>query len=517
MNRAQFFRVKNAILIHALASNLIGVGAAHLLGRLDAPLHLFADSPVYRSFQIWLLPFAFVTPVVLTLLYERPIRKFLNTAYRDGGLPGTAPLAVQQRLLNEPFFQILLSFLIWSLVAVLHSVLFWTIGAGPEAIQSGFFLSLLTGLVTVCIEFFVLEFVLQRVLAPHLFPGGNLSAVPGTIAISIRKRLVAMVAACNLVPFAAVLLSLDDHAAAQTPSEALAELKTSLFIMSVLFMGVGIHLAFLVSSNLTRPLREITRVLGEVRRGNLDTRVRVTSNDELGYTGDMINAMNEGLKERDWIKETFGKYVSEEIRDEILSGRLALEGEMKEASVLFADIRGFTRLVEKTPPPAVVKILNRYFARMESVIHSNEGLVLQYIGDEIEAVFGAPLHREEHPLLAVRAALGMRRGLVDLNGELKQSGYPSLSHGIGIHTGRVLAASIGSPKRLSYALVGDTVNMAARLQELNKEYGTDILVSDAVFAHVRGAFRFEALDSVRLRGKTGNTGVYSLPSEEALS
>ena len=150
-------------------------------------------------------------------------------------------------------------------------------------------------------------------------------------------------------------------------------------------MGVGIWLTFLVSSNLTRPLQEIIQVLQDVRKGNFNGRVWVTTNDEIGYTGDVINEMTHGLKEREFIKETFGKYVTEEVRDEILSGRVPLDGELREVTVLFADLRNFTSLSERMPPKEVVKILNQYFREMEEAIRGHRGLVLQYIGDEIEA------------------------------------------------------------------------------------------------------------------------------------
>ena len=510
MNRLRFFRMKNAMLLHALLAN--GVGACVVIGlsHMDLPMQILRASDLFRKAQAWFLPFAFITPLAVTLAYERPIRQFFKKAFRNGQFQAEPPLAVKQRLLNEPFVQILMSLAVWTFAAFFHSTLFWLLKAGQEVVQSAFFLSLLTGLITVCIEFFLLEFVLQRRLAGYFFPGGNLSGVPGTMAISIRKRLMAMIGACNLVPFFAVMLSLNDNAPGTGPAQTLDELRSSLFTLSILFMAVGLWLTFLVSSNLTRPLKEIIRVLGAVREGDFDDRVRVTSNDELGYTGDMINAMNEGLKERDWVKETFGKYVSQEIRDEILAGRVALEGELKEATVIFADLRGFTRLAEQHSPQAVVWIINRYFARMEAAINASHGLVLQYIGDEIEAVFGAPVYRAEHPLLAVGAALAMRKNLEDLNREFREQNLPLLAHGIGIHTGQVLAASIGSPERLSYALVGDTVNLAARLQELNKTYGTDIIISEQTCSHVASTYDVRWLASADVRGRSQPVNIYSL-------
>ncbi|MBN1102423.1 MAG: adenylate/guanylate cyclase domain-containing protein, partial [Deltaproteobacteria bacterium] len=299
----------------------------------------------------------------------------------------------------------------------------------------------------------------------------------------------------------------------QDPQTLLSRMQTGLAVNAVIFMGVGIWVTFLVSSNLTRPLREIIRVLQGVRNGQFDRRVRVTSNDEIGYTGDVINEMNQGLMERDFIKETFGKYVASEIRDEILAGRVPLDGEMKQVSVLFADLRDFTPMVEANPPKEVVKIINGYFREMSEAIQNHHGLVLQFIGDEIEAVFGAPLARPDHPVLAVEAALEMQERLRTLNEDLKGRGYRPLSHGIGIHTGEALAANIGSPERLSYALVGDTVNLASRLQGLNKELGTEIILSAATRAHLGDRLPLVPLPPTKVKGKSHSVEIFSVGSE----
>jgi adenylate cyclase len=276
------------------------------------------------------------------------------------------------------------------------------------------------------------------------------------------------------------------------------------------FIAVGIWLTYLVSGNLTRPLGEITQVLRKIRNGMFEDKVRVSSNDEIGYAGDVINEMTEGLKERDLIKDLFGKYVSKEIRDEILSGKIPLDGELKQVTVLFADLRDFTPMVEKLSPKVVVKIINGYFGEMAHAIRNHGGLVLQYIGDEIEAVFGAPIHRKDHPLLALKAAMEMRSRLERYNKVLEREGYPALSHGIGIHTGEALAANIGSPERLSYALVGDTVNLASRLQELNKEYGTEIILSAGTRNLLNGDVPVKALGAAAIKGKTGSIRIFAV-------
>jgi class 3 adenylate cyclase len=179
-------------------------------------------------------------------------------------------------------------------------------------------------------------------------------------------------------------------------------------------------------------------------------------------------------------------------------------------TVLFADLRDFTPWVERTEPREVVRDLNEYFTEMEAAIRGERGLVLQYIGDEIEAVFGAPLRAGDHADRALRAAREMRRRLAELNARRAGAGKPPLRNGIGIHTGTVLAGNIGSAERLTYALVGDAVNLASRIQGLNKELGTDILLSEATRGRLSNGGGLETLPAVRVKGKSVDVSVFSV-------
>jgi len=193
-----------------------------------------------------------------------------------------------------------------------------------------------------------------------------------------------------------------------------------------------------------------------------------------------------------------------------LSGRIPLDGEIKEVTVLFADIRNFTPMAEAIPPKEVVKIINSYFMEMADAIREQKGLVLEYIGDEIMAVFGAPAPVPDHRRLAVRAAINMRRRLKIVNQRLAQQGYAPLKHGIGIHTGEVLAANIGGGDRVSYSLVGDTVNLASRLQGLNKQFGTEIIISAQTLAGIDKDIPVKQLPPTPIKGKTEKVDIFSV-------
>jgi class 3 adenylate cyclase len=178
--------------------------------------------------------------------------------------------------------------------------------------------------------------------------------------------------------------------------------------------------------------------------------------------------------------------------------------------LLFADLRDFTPWVEATEPRQVVRDLNEYFTEMDQAIRAHGGLVLQFIGDEIEAVFGAPIAARDHAGRAVHAALEMRGRLQAWNARREAAGRPPLRNGIGIHTGTVLAGNIGGAERLSYALVGDPVNLASRIQGLTKDFKVDIVISDATRSRLDGTVPVEELPAVRVKGRVEEVNIYKV-------
>ena len=511
MNSVNRFRFRNTMLIANVISNIIGVTVVFYLFSRTGTLHSDSRSSLFATIDLIFIPLSFIIPIAITLIYERPIRSYLER--RHNGLATSAVLTdqVQQRLLNEPFFLMALNALVWISAAVTYALYFWRLGLDQKAIIGAFSLNLQVGLVSVTVAFFVIEFFMQRRMIPYFFPKGGMSAVSKIIRIRIRTRLIAFLAATNLIPM--FTLARGSWGIVQSfadTGQALSAMQTMIFSHAAIFAWVGIWLTFLVSSNLTRPLADMTSVLKRIRNGHFDGRVSVTSNDELGYVGDAVNEMATGLKEREFIKETFGKYVSKEVRDEVLSRKIPLDGEVREVTVLFADLRNFTPLVERTTPQQVVRIINRYFEEMEASIRAQGGLVLQFIGDEIEAVFGAPIPLSDHATQAMIAAMSMNDGLAAVNQVFADRGHSPLQHGIGIHSGNVVAANIGSPSRLSYALVGDTVNVASRLQDANKQHGTSIIVSADTHRRFSRGFPLRSLPTTTLKGKIEPVELYGL-------
>jgi adenylate cyclase len=216
-----------------------------------------------------------------------------------------------------------------------------------------------------------------------------------------------------------------------------------------------------------------------------------------------------------YLRKAFGSYVSPELVSEIVKnpGRLQLGGEKREISILFSDIRGFTTLSEGLPPEDLVRLLNEYLSPMTRIVMDERGTLDKFIGDAVMALFNAPLDLKDHPACACRAAVRMIERLNELNGEFSRKGWPVIDIGIGVNTGEAVVGNMGSDMRFDYTAIGDNVNLASRLEGLNKYYGTHILVSEATRRLVGDAFIFREVDLVRVTGKNEPVAVYELMLE----
>jgi adenylate cyclase len=224
-----------------------------------------------------------------------------------------------------------------------------------------------------------------------------------------------------------------------------------------------------------------------------------------------------GLKEKESIRETFGKYVDPRIVATVLDrNSLTQQGEKQVMTVFFSDIEGFTTLCEQITPENVVNLLNHYFTIMSEPISAQRGIIDKYIGDAIMAFWGPPFTNErEHAILACHAALdqvarldAFRQTLPDLTGLRK--GLPNFNMRMGICTGEVTVGTIGSSSKKNYTVIGDTVNLAARLEAANKHYGTRLIISDATYLLAKDVIEVRALDCVRVVGKSEPVHIYEL-------
>ncbi|MFZ5782479.1 MAG: adenylate/guanylate cyclase domain-containing protein [Pseudomonadota bacterium] len=318
---------------------------------------------------------------------------------------------------------------------------------------------------------------------------------------SYRSKLIVALLVISLAPLAALIIDLfsydDDRLRFEITND-----------VGVALMGAVLS-GYFVTRSLLGPIRILSDAMGKVADGDLSQEVPVTSNDEVGALTSRFNNMVEGLRERERIRETFGRYVDESVAATILrrEGDGALAGEMREATILFTDIEGFTTIAEHLAPDDLVAALNEYLETVLQPIGAHGGVVNTFIGDGLFASFNMPLACDDHACAAVSAAIEIQRAV----GARTFGGFGvAFATRIGISTGKVIGGSVGAGKRVSFTLLGDTVNLASRLEQLNKEYATRILVSDSTRQACGDRFVFRAHGRVAVRGRSDAVPIYSV-------
>ncbi len=281
---------------------------------------------------------------------------------------------------------------------------------------------------------------------------------------------------------------------------------------------VSVAVALAIARTLVRPLRELEHTIARVDHGNLRARAPVSGNDELGHVASAFNRMVEGLEREAVIRDLFGQYVTPELAEAAIENRGRLDGQLVTSTVLFADIRDFTGISESLPASELITMLNRYFDRMARVIVDAGGLVNKFGGDSLLAVFGSPLNpADDHARRAVEAALALADALTDFNREQREAFLPEIMIGIGVASGDVVAGNVGSRTKLEYTVIGDAVNVAARLQMLTKELGETILLSAETARLAGHTERFEPIGDVEVRGKARPVRVVRFLSQQTIA
>jgi adenylate cyclase len=214
--------------------------------------------------------------------------------------------------------------------------------------------------------------------------------------------------------------------------------------------------------------------------------------------------------ERHRIDKAFGRYVSKEVAAEVMADAPSLAGENREVSILFSDIRGFTTISETRPPAELAAQLNEYFEAMTAAIFRHRGMVNDFIGDAVFGIFGAPVRDADHAWHAVAAADAMARALEELNAKWEKEGQPLLHMGVGVHAGVVFAGNVGGRTRFKYTLIGDAVNLASRVEGVNKDLGTTILLTEATHARVAARVRARDCGPVPVKGRNEPVRVFEL-------
>ncbi len=274
---------------------------------------------------------------------------------------------------------------------------------------------------------------------------------------------------------------------------------------------IAVPASLMISHKASRPLVELHGAVTRIGKGEFDTPLPVAGNDEFAQVAAAVNAMATGLKERDRVKSTFAHYVSQQVMDSILKSgnEIQLSGDRRRITVLFCDIRGFSTMSEKLAPEKVVRLLNEYFESMVEVVFRNKGTLDKFIGDGMMVLFGAPdddPYQEEH---AMKTAIEMQDELRRMSEKWKAEGVVIRS-GVGINSGPAVVGNIGSSRRMDYTAIGDTVNLASRLESATKDLKVGILISEYTYIALKGSFRFREMGSIHVKGRTDPVLTYTL-------
>lgn len=476
--------VRGVLLMQLLAN---GAGAALIFVylRFLFPVHTEDGSEQFDlnlvAFAAYLAILIFVAVPVNMLLLRRAL-----SWIRDGREPTN-----EERVnsLSQPFQQTFSAFVSWLGAAVIFGVL----NFGQVWLTAGIALA---GLVTCSLLYLLLERHFRPVFTLALEntapPRGRREVLPRIMLAWTLGSAIPMVA-IGMTPLA-------------LSSNQLADLSTRIGIAAVISMIAGGLVMRAAARNVAEPIDEVRRALAEVEDGKLNTQLPVDHIGEIGRLQAGFNSMVEGLRERRHIQDLFGRQVGTEVARQALEHDPELGGESRVVSIVFVDLVGFTSFAENNTPERVVSKLNSFFEIVVRVVMSEGGWVNKFEGDAALCIFGAPSTQPDHALRALRAAARLPDEVAKLEDTPRV--------GVGVATGHVVAGNIGTPERFEYTVIGDAVNVAARLTELakNSDKGVlaseDTLVASGIRSMTDNQHSWCAVGDVQLRGRIGQTGLF---------
>jgi len=475
----------------------LGMFAANLCGAIDVFVLL-----------VWILPTPDVPPGGLVAPNAIAFVLFMTFCFTGGGwgsyvaarpvlewlLGGRPPTPGQRRAaLLLPARQTFLHASLWLLGLIVFTALQAPV-SGALALYTA--VTIFMGAITTCaVTYLIAERILRPVTALALAAARPAEPVgPG-----VKGRLVlAWVSATGVPVLGIALVGVD---AATRDDLTQGTIAVSILVLSAMALAIGFAATVVAAKSVAEPLSSVRRALGRVEAGDLEAGVRVYDASEIGLLQSGFNTMATGLRERERLRDLFGRHVGEDVARAALdnAGELALGGEVREVAVLFVDLKGSTALAGECPPEDVVALLNRFFAIVVDVVGANGGWVNKFDGDGALCVFGAPV---DQPGCATACLAAARHLHARLAYEL-----PEADTGIGVSAGPAVAGNVGAEQRFEYTVIGDPVNEAARLCERAKGMPARVLASEAILqrAEAGESARWQLEDEVLLRGRPSPT------------
>ena len=362
-----------------------------------------------------------------------------------------------------------------------------------------------SGFISLTHSFFLIELASHWGLFPVFFRGTRADLTPGAVALSLRARGVLWAISAGICPIGSLLLLNFAPPAPESNPQWLA-----VFVGSV-GIAFGLCSAILLSRLVMEPIDYLRTAAQAVAKGRLDFHVPLVRADEFGLLIGEFNHMIEELREKEQLRRTFGLHVGRRAAEQILARDPGLGGVEEVITVMFVDIRSFTAMSAAAGPREIVEILNQFLRVMVQVVEERHGgMVNKFLGDGFLALFGVGGTSTAHADAALAAGRDMLCSLAQLNRDLALAGERALSIGIGIHTGPAIVGSIGSPERLEYTAIGNTVNFASRIEGLTKLLGTSLLVTESTRHQLREGSLLNELPPQWVRGLDQPITVFSV-------
>jgi len=355
-----------------------------------------------------------------------------------------------------------------------------------------------SGFIAVTHSFFLVELASQWGLFPVFFRDERADRTPNIFTLSLRGRGIVWAVSASICPIASLLLLL---LAPRSP--AMNEAWLAIFV-GVIGIAFGVFTALMLSRLVAKPIDQLRAAADAVSRGNLSVdlgHAGARRADEFGRLLCEFDQMVHELRDKEKLRQTFGLHVGRRAAERILARDPGLSGVEEEITVMFVDMRSWTARASASPPAEIVEIMNDFFrVTVRTVEEEHRGMVNKYLGDGFMAIFGAGDFDSNHACDAVSAGCEILRAVNQLNDELAAKGRVPIQVGIGIHSGPAIVGSIGSPQRLEFTAIGNTVNVASRIQGLTKTVGRPLLVTETVRYRSAQSFMFEELPPQEIRG-----------------
>jgi adenylate cyclase len=467
----------------------------------DAQMHRFESCVMWFNLLVYPVSIGCFVAAILRL------RLVYNLLLNERDVDARQLAAVRRKAINLPWWFLLVVAVGWlSCIPAFPLVI---LSAG-EPLIPGVLWHLVTSfliaaMIAVTQSFFAVEMTTQAALFPVLFQDHNPADVPGAAPLSVRSRGILWAFSAVVCPVVSlVLLLLGPQASSATPWFGVA--------VAGVAIGFGLITSWMLGRWIASPISQLQRAAEAIEAGDLRSRVRLLRSDDFGVLIQRFNEMAAGLQQREKLQETFGRHVGREAARQILEQDGGPVGREQSITVMFVDVRNFTRQSSELSPRQVVEGLNLFFQDAVEIIEQHGGMVNKYLGDGFMAIFGIGVSMPNHADRACLAAIDLTRQIDATRARVCLTGWTDFAIGVGIHSGPAIVGCIGSPRRQEYTAIGDTVNIASRVESLTKSLGQTILMTQSTRDQLSNDLpcQFINLPAQQVKGKSDELVVFGI-------